>query len=625
MAGVTISGAVSGLDTASIINSLVQVQANQQALLKNKQSGYQKTSDAYTALMSSLKSLAGQASSLADTASWKGMAASSSSSSVATTATGTTSGTLTFDVTAVAARHALVSAGTVGSPAANVASTGSLTLTKSDGSTTTIDAGSGSLAEVVTAINGAKAGVTASAVQVAPGQFRLQVSSQSSGSASTFTLDGLDGFTGMNVLAQGADATIRVGDATTGYDITSATNTFKDVVPGLSFTVSRVETGVTVSSAPDGSSVADSVKSLVDAANKILDTSDSQTAWDATKKTGGPLLGQAAVRNLTQSILSTVGGAGAAGLSLTRDGRLSFDKTAFTDAYAADPAAVAAQFGASVSFAKTGGVTGNITLVRAGDTAKPGTYDVTVTQAAAAEQWSVAAGGGTLEGQTLTLSRTDGTTFSYTADAGETLDTSLKNINSRLAAAGFGVGATVSGGNVVLTATSTGAGAAFTASLDGITQTRVTAGADVVGTIDGQAASGSGSVLSLVTGTGGAKGLSLDVGVTAADIAATGGAVGQVTYSQGLGQRLASLLNATTDTEGTLSTAKSGSDAQVKDLQEQIDKWDSRLETYRTMLQAQFTAMETAIAKLKSQSSALTSFGNASTSSSSSSSSSSSG
>ena len=624
MAGVTISGAVSGLDTASIINSLVQVQGNQQALLKNKQSGYQKTSDAYTALMSSLNSLGSQASSLADTASWKGMAATSSSSSVTATATGTSSGTLTFDVTSVAARHALVSADAVGSTASTVASGGVLTLTKSDGSTTTIDAGSGSLDEVVTAINTAKAGITASAVQVSPGQFRLQVSSQSSGSASTFTLDGLDGFTGMNVLAQGADATIHVGDATTGYDITSASNTFSNVVPGLSFTVSRVDTGVTVSSSPDGSSVADSVQSLVDAANKILDGIAANTTWDATNKTGGPLLGQAAVRNLTQSILSTVGGAGAAGLSLTRDGRLAFDKTAFTTAYAADPSAVAAQFGASVSFAKSAGVSGNITLVRAGDTAKAGTYDVSVTQAAATEQWSVAAGG-TLEGRTLTLSRTDGSTFSYTAEAGETLETSLKTINSRLAAAGFGVGATASGGNVVLTAASTGAGAAFTAALDGTSQTQVTAGADVVGTIDGQTANGSGSVLSLTTGTGGAKGLSLNVGVTAADIAATGGAVGQVTYSEGLGQRLASLISATTGTDGTLATAKSGSDSQVKDLQEQIDKWDNRLETYRAMLTAQFTAMETAIARLKSASSALSSFSTAQAQASSSSSSSSSG
>jgi flagellar hook-associated protein 2 len=615
MAGVTISGAASGLDTASIINSLVQVQANQQSLLKNKQSGYQKTADAYTALMSSLASLATQASSLADTASWKGMTATSSSSSVTATATGTSSGSFTFDVTSVAARHALVSAGSVASTAVNVASTGSLTLTKSDGTTTTIDAGSGSLDEVVTAINTAKAGITASAVQVAPGEFRLQVSSQSSGSASTFTLDGLDGFTGTNVLAQGADATIHVGDATTGYDITSASNTFADVVPGLSFTVSRVETGVTVSSSPDGTAVADSVQSLVDAANKILDTVATQSTWDATKKTGGPLLGQAAVRNLTQSILSTVGSAGAAGLSLTREGRLAFDKTAFTDAYATDPAAVAAQFGASVSFAKGGGVTGNITLVRAGDTAKAGTYDVTVTQAATAEQWSVAAAG-TLEGRTLSLARAGGSTFSYTAEVGEPIETSLRNINARLSAAGFGVGAAVSGGNVVLTAASTGAGAAFTAALDGVTQTQVTAGQDVAGTIDGLAASGSGSVLSLTSGTSGAKGLSLNVGVTAADVATSGGAVGQVTYSQGLGQRLASLLTATTGTDGTLATAKTGSDAQVKDLQEQIDKWDSRLETYRTMLQAQFTAMETAIQRLKSASSALASFTSTSSSSS---------
>lgn len=620
MANVSISGAVSGLDTQSIINSLVSVQANQQTLLKSKQATAQKASDSYKALMTSLDALAAKARSVADTSAWKGLTTASSSSGVTTTATGTTSGGLTFDVTAVAARHALVSAETVGSGAAVVAS-GPLTLTKSDGSVTTIEVGNGTLGEVVSAINEAKAGLSASAVQTGPGQYRLQVSATASGSTSAFTLDGVDGFSAMNVLTQGADATIHVGDALTGYDITSASNTFTDVVPGLSFTVSRVESAVTVSSTVDGTAVAAEVQALVDSANALLADVAKQTTYDTTTKTGGPLTGSSTVRNLTQSIMSTVGGAGAAGISLTRDGKLAFDKAAFTTAFAADPAAVAAQYGASIDFAPAGGVTGRITLARAGESAAPGSYDVTVSSAPVREQWQVTSTGGSIEGSTLGLTRSDGATFSYTAAVGETLADSVVALNARLSAAGFGVGATLDGTNITLTATSAGTGGAFEATLDGNPQTLLAAGADVAGTIDGVAATGSGNLLSLPsTATSGAAGLALTVEVTANDVALTGGAVGAVTYKQGVAQRLATLLGNFTGSDGMLSSAKTGSDATVKDLQAQIEKWDTRLETFRATLSRQFTAMETALARLKSDTSFLSAYSStASTSSSSSS------
>ncbi|WP_088320070.1 flagellar filament capping protein FliD [Kineosporia sp. R_H_3] len=620
MANVSISGAVSGLDTQSIINSLVSVQANQQTLLKSKQATAQKASDSYKALMTSLDALAAKARSVADTSAWKGLTTASSSSGVTTTATGTTSGGLTFDVTAVAARHALVSAETVGSGAAVVAS-GPLTLTKSDGSVTTIEVGNGTLGEVVSAINEAKAGLSASAVQTGPGQYRLQVSATASGSTSAFTLDGVDGFSAMNVLTQGADATIHVGDALTGYDITSASNTFTDVVPGLSFTVSRVESAVTVSSTVDGTAVAAEVQALVDSANALLADVAKQTTYDTTTKTGGPLTGSSTVRNLTQSIMSTVGGAGAAGISLTRDGKLAFDKAAFTTAFAADPAAVAAQYGASIDFAPAGGVTGRITLARAGESAAPGSYDVTVSSAPVREQWQVTSTGGSIEGSTLGLTRSDGATFSYTAAVGESLADSVVALNARLSAAGFGVGATLDGTNITLTATSAGTGGAFEATLDGNPQTLLAAGADVAGTIDGVAATGSGNLLSLPsTATSGAAGLALTVEVTANDVALTGGAVGAVTYKQGVAQRLATLLGNFTGSDGMLSSAKTGSDATVKDLQAQIEKWDTRLETFRATLSRQFTAMETALARLKSDTSFLSAYSStASTSSSSSS------
>jgi len=144
----------------------------------------QKAADAYGSVITSLKDLATKAKALANTAGWQGSTATSSSASVKATASGTASGSITFDVDRVAASHALVSRDTVTSTGEVVASGGTLGILDKNGiETATIDVGSGSLAEVVAAINGSDAGLRASAVQTSPGNYRLQVTSKTSGAA----------------------------------------------------------------------------------------------------------------------------------------------------------------------------------------------------------------------------------------------------------------------------------------------------------------------------------------------------------------------------------------------------------------------------------------------------------
>jgi flagellar hook-associated protein 2 len=614
MSQFSISGAASGIDTASIINSLVSVQQNQQRLLQTQQSTQQQASSALGSLITTLNTLGTQAGKLATTANWHGSSAATTSSNVTATATGSAAQSLTFDVTSVAAAHSLVSAGTVSSLGSQVAAPGSITVTHPDGSTASVDVGSGTLSDVVAGINASSTGLRAAAVQTGTGQYRLQVTSAATGAASSFSLAGLTGFSGTNVLAQGTDAQITIGtDVNTQYTATSSSNTFDKVLPGLSFTVSKLESGVTVSSKVDGSSVATDIQALVTTANSLLSSISTNTAWNATKKSGGPLVGDAAVRSLQQRVLTLVSGAGAPGVSVTRDGTLSFDSAAFTTAFAKDPAAVAATFGATGAFSAANGVTGSVRYSSATSTTRAGTYAVGVTQAAAREQWDVDATNG-LAGTTISLTR-GATTSSYIVGATDTMDDIAAALNSNAASSGLGLSASVGGSGLLLTAGSVGAAAAFSVSVDSLAQSRLTAGADVVGTIDGQTGTGTGSLLSLATGTGGAAGLVLDTSVTDADVTASGGAVGSFTYQPGLAQRLTQLVRLeTTSGTGILATAKTGRDARVSDLQKQIDAWDTRLSAYRATLQTQFTAMETAIAALKSQTSALTQLTTSSTS-----------
>ena len=617
MSQFSVSGAVSGLDTASLINSLMAVEGQQQTALTNRQSSAQKAADAYTSLISSLTGLADQARTLAKTTDWTGSSVSSSAASVSVKATGTQDSSLTFDVTQVAVAHALISSEGVASTGVQVAS-GPLTLTAGDGSVTSIDVGDGSLASVVKAINGADAGLVATAVKTGAGSFRLQVAAKDTGADTAFTLDGLTGFTGMNVLSQGQDAQLTIGtNPATQYQITSASNTFSDLVDGMSFTVSKAESGVTVSSKVDGSTVADSVSKLVDTANSVLANLAKQTAVTTANgtSTSGALAGESSVRQVTQRILSAVGGANAPGVHLTRDGKLSFDRTAFLSAFEADPAVVADAFGASSSFSPVAGVNGSAEVTRAGDGTRAGSYGLNVTVAALPETWQLDPPGAMIAGRTIVVSR-GSTTISYTAGAGESMADVIAALDARLSRAGFGVTASENNGSLMLTAASKGAAQAFTASLDAGSATQVTAGRDVAGTIDGQEAVGTGDLLSLRTGTGGAVGLTVRTTFDDADVSASGGAVGTLDYTPGLAQSLLTVIkDATASSTGTLTTAKQSRQDAVDDLQKQIDNWTTRLDAKRLALQRQFTAMETTLATLKSQTSALSSLGTSSSSS----------
>jgi flagellar hook-associated protein 2 len=608
MSTLSVSGAVSGLDTANMVTQLISVEAAQQTAIKNRQSQAQKAADAYSSLITSLKDLAAKAKSVANTDAWQGSTATSSSETVRATATGTATGSLTFDVDEVAASHALISADAVGSTSAVVASGGTLSIKDKNGNETAeIEVGGGSLAEVVAAINASDAGLRASAVQTSPGNYRLQVTNRTSGAAGEFTVDGLDGFSGVNVLSQGRDARIIVGsDPLTQYTITSGSNTFSDVVPGMSFTVSKKETNVTVEASVDGSKVAESVKGLVDAANGVLTDLAKKSAYDSSTKTGGALFGESTVRQLQQQILSAVGGAGAPGVSLTRDGKLSFDQTKFLDAFKADPAKTAKAYGADLTFDAGTGVNNTVSLTRAGSSARAGNYAVQVAVASAREQWRMDPPGGDIGGQTVVVMQ-GSRVVTYTAGVGESVADAVAAMNSTMASSGLAVSATVVGPSVMFSASSAGTSSAFSVTMGGVAATKTVAGRDAVGTIDGITADANGGYLTLNDDSSGANGLTIDVSrITAAEVTASSTEVGTVTYKPGLAQSLTSLLENVTDSrDGSLSRAQASRLAAVKDLQDSIERWDLRLEAHRQTLTKQFTAMETAMAALQKQTSAL--------------------
>jgi len=344
MAGMSVDGLISGLDTTSLVAQLVQAEGAPQAQLKTRLSVTQAAATAYRSVNSRFDAIRTAADALLKPETWAAKKASSSSTGVAVTAGATAAaGSLTFEVKNTAAAHAIVSGANWNATTDAYGMTTPIDVRRNGVSVGSITVGgTGTLADAVSAINASPHGLSATAVQDSSGKYRVQVSSKTTGAASAFDLGDATTFSTSTV---GVDAKVTVGSAgQTTYDVVSSTNTFATLMDGVAITVSKPETA-TVSVASDPDAVAAKVQALVDAANSALNS-----VRDNTNPKGGAsstLKGDTALRNLAslvlQAVSSAVGGDGSAalaGIELNRNGTVDFTRADFLAALQADPAKV---------------------------------------------------------------------------------------------------------------------------------------------------------------------------------------------------------------------------------------------------------------------------------------------
>jgi flagellar hook-associated protein 2 len=168
---------------------------------------------------------------------------------------------------------------------------------------------SDSISSIITRINNSTAGVTASYDSVAD---QLKLTALQNGSQSISLADNTGNFLGATrvLLASqslGQQAIYSIDTVNGGQPLTSNSNTITGVLPGVTLELKTPgATPVTVTVAHDTSSIVTLVRQFVDAANKVLDTIDTQTKWDPTTKTGGPLAGDSGVLNLERRLRSLV-------------------------------------------------------------------------------------------------------------------------------------------------------------------------------------------------------------------------------------------------------------------------------------------------------------------------------
>lgn len=599
-----IDGLVSGLDTDSIISQLMTAERVPVDLMAARKTAAQAALDAYKSVESKLTAITTASAALERSSGWKLRSATSSNLAVATAtaADGATTGSIQFTVDRLATTHGVATASNTASTTDVVASSGTVAITI--GATThNIAVGGGSLAEVASAINAAGIGVKAATVNTGSG-YRLQLTAAASGAAAAFTVSsGLDLATA--VTTQGVDAKLTFGSGPGAYEITSATNTFANVVPGLTINAKSTSTDpVTVDVASDAAGLAGKVKALVDAVNSALSEIKTRTAYDPNSKTSASLAGDAAARRATQALTralsdaisqSTLGSPGLAGVSVDRYGKATFDADKFTAAYNANPAAVERLF---VQGATT---TGSVEFLSAGSRALPGPRDVVVTLAATQANQVGMVGIFPLTVPATIRIKMGTTEIVYPASPPDSAADTVAGLQSAITDAGLSLSVTESGGGIKVSAAGYGSGGNFEVDFGSGSYTAAT-GVDAAGTIDGITATGVGRQLSIPATDGTLSGLSV---LLTSD---STGPVGSVNYEPGLAQRLSSAIVAATDSSnGYLVQAEAGRQSKIDLLTNSIDSYNTRLEAREKRLRTEFANLEVVLNRLQTQSSMLAS------------------
>ncbi|HEU4402081.1 MAG TPA: flagellar filament capping protein FliD [Candidatus Polarisedimenticolia bacterium] len=620
----TFGGLASGLDTRAIVDAILKAERRPMERLQARQALFQQRRAALDEMRSKLGGFEDALRSLSSERTFRGRTATVSDASIlrATPQAGAEAGLYSIEVLALAAAHKVKSDGFL-APDQGLVADGALTIKAGANDTITVNvsaaSGNNSLDSIRDAINAADAGVKAS-VLYDGAAYRLVVRSEKTGLANALAIT--DG-TGLNLEAAGnvvtaaADASLIVD----GLAVTSSSNTVTDVIPGTTLDLlARTPSGapVTLEVREDREGVVKAAQALVDAYNQVIDFFNTQFNRDNP----GPLAGDPTARQIELKLQSLATGGieglpagalrslSAAGVSFDgKTGRMSLDTVELNKRLDDDFAGVARLFLA------TGTPSDSRVRFSSATSATPaGDYAVLITRAAeqAAVEGSVAVGGGGLgrdESLTVGLGSASAT---VALTSGMTITQIVDSANAALRSAGLAATASSDGGRLRFTTREFGSATAISVvssqadpgdgSGSGFGTTAATDnGADVAGSIGGATAGGLGQLLT-AAGDSPAAGLVLRITATPAEVVASGGDFGTLTYTRGIVRSLiAAVDDATRSGQGPIDAAAGALDAGIKALGEDVSRIEERLKLREATLVRMFAAAESSIQALQAQ------------------------
>jgi len=642
MASISSLGIGSGVLTSDLVDQLVQAErAPTEQRLTQKTEQTQSLISAYGKLRSAITELRLPMRQLSAPDNLKAFSASSSNEdiSVSVDSTKASRGTYSVEVTSLAGAQALASRDVFADRDATSVGQGRLTLNVGDKTTNiTIDSSNDTLQGLANAINDSDAGVSAGVIDTGDG-FQLVLSADETGTANAVSISvaddsvgtgtdnlglsrfafnsGMDADSGLRETIAATDAVMEIN----GVEITRATNSFENVIDGLTFDLTATGSSV-IKVQQDLGAVADRVQGFVDKFNALQSTIDSLAGFNAEAGVGSLLTGDSTVRSiqnqLRQVLTRVVPGLENSAVRSLADvgvttnfetGGLEFDRVRFEEQLKANPDDVTALF------AEQGRTTDSqVEFVRSGLNTEPGKYDINITRAAT--QGTLVAGSALADGIVIDDSN-DELTFKVNGEtsvsvqltqqtygsAQELVDEiqSQLNSNNALNAAGTSVQVELDGsGNLRFTSADYGDESAVSlesaenSAVFGLDSATETAGVDVAGTIGGRAAEGDGQVLFLGNGNGGASGLQVRI------LGDETGSRGSITFVEGVAERTVDLVSSFVGADGAIESRTESLNRDLEQIQASQARLEERIAAYRERLVSQFTAADSLISQLNS-------------------------
>lgn len=361
------AGIGSGLDVTSLVSQLVAAErAPAAGRIERAQSKLNVSLSAMGMFKNALAMLQSSAQALTGTGTAFGRMKSTVSAEgffTATASSGAVAGKYGIEIIDVARAHKLTTTAYAGG-SSTVLGAGSVTIgVGGEDFTVELDSASATLADLRDAINSATDNASINAVLITEDAgTRLVLTSREEGTANAITFNstasGGGSLVTTSTLQAATDAQIKVE----GYTYTSSSNTVTSAIEGVTLNLLKAEPGTTlnVTLTPDTGSASSAVKGLVTAYNALMDLVSKYGSYDATTKSGGPLMGESSVRVAMQQIRRVLGDSigdgtyatlASVGITSDKDGKLKLDATKLDAALASDSESIGQLFSGSNGFA----------------------------------------------------------------------------------------------------------------------------------------------------------------------------------------------------------------------------------------------------------------------------------
>ena len=649
----TIDGLITGIDTESIVQGLLEIQQTQIDRLNLRKQDLQSQKAAYDSLEAQLLSLQSVANRLGraqnSVFTERSVNISDESALIVTAENDAAIGNYQVHIDALARAHQVASNGFEDADSAITEGTLAIRVGNGTEQTITIDSSNNTLQGLADAINLADAGVSASIVNdgTAGTPIRILLSANETGAANEITLTNnlttgagtQPAFDFGNPVQAATDAQVRLGDGAGALNVFSSTNSVDELLEGVTLDLLAADATkpIDIQVGRNTEVATEAITELVDSFNGLMDFIGELVRFNPETEEAGLLIGdrtvtdiQNEVRSLLQDVVPDVDSKAnrlsVLGISISDQGRLIVNSGRLETVLSGGDEDISSR-DLQRLFSLTGeSSNANVEFLLGSSRTRPSVnpYQVDLTQAA---EQAVVNGNLPLGNPTVITAANnslslivDGQTLNVTLAGGTYMPTELTtlleeaiNTNSEANGRQVSVGIDVSG-QLELRSDSYGTSSEVsilsgTALTDlGLSGLPTDVGVDVAGTfiVDGitETATGRGRILTGNPDNGNTADAQLLVSLTPAQIVA--GPEAEITVTQGLGSRLSELISDLVDSEfGKIDTARDRFDQRLDTLDASITRQQEIFDQQQEDIISQFVALESAIAELQTTSSFL--------------------